>query len=278
MKTLTTVLESAVTPLYESLLDDFDDLEKASNSDIKASIIDFVKNNYKGIEKITLSDKINDDGKYVVDIKGYNIQLGQNIKKLTNDLFIFGTVEGDFKCAHCHSLISLEGAPQKIKGDFACYTCSKLKTLEGGPKEVGGNFVCDWCESLTSLKGGPKEVGKDFHCNYCDSLKSLEGAPQKVGCDFECVECSKLQSLKGAPKEVGGNFVCSYCPNLKSLEGAPSIVGQTFNCNGCHKLISLEGAPKQVHSFRCSSCKGKFQESDVRKYCKEVVKIICKGF
>ena len=244
--------------LYESLLDDFDDLEKKSNSDIKSSIIDFIRNNYSGIEKITISDKINDNGKYVVDIKGYDIDIQtssrQNIKKLTNDFFIFGIikgnfecgycnslktlegapkeVEGDFKCTHCHSLISLEGAPQNVGGDFACYTCSKLKSLKGAPQKVGGDFVCDWCESLISLEDSPKEVGKDFQCNYCDSLKSLEGAPQKVG--------------------------------------------QTFNCNSCKKLISLEGAPERVYSFRCSSCKGKFQESDVRKYCKEAVKIVAK--
>ena len=235
MKTLTTVLESAVTPLYESLLDDFDDLEKVSNSDIKSSIIDFVENNYKGVEKITISDNINDDGKYIVDIKGRDIQSGQNIKKLINNFFIFGTIKGNFKCINCHSLISLEGAPQKVEGNFVCHSCINLTSLEGAPQKVGGNFVCDWCESLTNLNGSPKEVGKNFNCNYCDSLKSLEGAPEKVGGNFECVECDRLQSLKGAPKEVGD-------------------------------------------SFRCSFCKGEFQESDVRKYCKKVVQIICKVF
>ena len=220
--------------LYESLLDDFEELEKASNNNIKSSIIDFVENNYKGVQRITISDKINDDGKYVVDIKGYTILTKQNIKKLTNDLFIFGTV----------------------RGNFSCYSCFNLISLEGGPKEVSG----------------------DFKCSHCHSLISLEGAPQKVGADFSCFTCSKLKTLEGGPKEVGGSFVCDRCESLTSLKGGPKEVGHIFNCNNCKELISLEGAPKLVYSFRCSSCKGKFQESDVRKYCKEVVKIICKEF
>jgi hypothetical protein len=51
--------------LYESLLDDFDDLEKKSNSDIKSSIINFIESNYSGIKKITIKDKITDNGKGV---------------------------------------------------------------------------------------------------------------------------------------------------------------------------------------------------------------------
>ena len=39
MKTLTAVLESAVTPLYESLLGDFDDLDNGQNTALRDEIL-----------------------------------------------------------------------------------------------------------------------------------------------------------------------------------------------------------------------------------------------
>ena len=48
MRTLTTVLEAAVTPLYESLLDDFDTLAAPlSAKAIKEQIKEFLKQTYK---------------------------------------------------------------------------------------------------------------------------------------------------------------------------------------------------------------------------------------
>ena len=166
------------------------------------------------------------------------------------------TVTGDFTCAHCTSLESLEGAPEKVGGDFICVDCDSLDSLEGAPEKVSGDFICAGCTSLESLEGAPKEVGEDFICDRCHSLKSLEGAPEKVGGDFNCYFCKSLKSLEGAPEKIGGDFICSGCTSLESLEGAPKEVGEDFICDRCHSLKSLEGAPKKVSGdFKCANCK-----------------------
>ena len=76
--------------------------------------------------------------------------------------FKFGRVDKNFSCYNCHSLTSLEGAPQEVGRDFSCYNC----------------------HSLTSLEGAPQKVGRDFDCRMCTSLKSLEDAPKKIGGRF----------------------------------------------------------------------------------------------
>ena len=121
--------------------------------------------------------------------------------------FKFGRVDGDFSCADCTSLTSLEGAPKKVGGTFSCYKCTSLTSLKGGPQEVGGSFSCADCTSLTSLEGSPQKVSGHFYCDVCPSLTSLKGAPQEVGGNFDCRECTSLTSHEGVPKKIGGRFI-----------------------------------------------------------------------
>ena len=55
--------------------------------------------------------------------------------------FKFGRVDGDFSCADCTSLTSLEGVPQKVGWDFWCSNCPSLKSLEDAPKKIGGEII-----------------------------------------------------------------------------------------------------------------------------------------
>ena len=66
-------------------------------------------------------------------------------KTKLNVLDISG-VTGNFNCANCDSLQSLEGAPENVKFSFYCYDCKSLKSLKGAPKEVGGIFNCEKCK------------------------------------------------------------------------------------------------------------------------------------
>ena len=66
----------------------------------------------------------------------------KNITSLTNGLFEFGVVDGDFECIGCKSLKTLEGGPKETFGYFSCDHCNSLKTLKDAPKEVRGNFYC----------------------------------------------------------------------------------------------------------------------------------------
>lgn len=127
-----------------SILGDLEDTLSIGDSKVPHIVIqNFLKNNFTG--KFKISEKPNKDGKYevtagVVGIKNYDIT------KLTNDLFIWKKVTGDFRIQFCNNLISIEGAPKEVKGDFVCMYCKSLESLEGAPKIVGGDFIAHTCK------------------------------------------------------------------------------------------------------------------------------------
>ena len=195
--------------LYESILDVEDNIDNMDES-IKDQIKQFLNNNFKNASRFKISEKPNKDGKFEVSVNG-NVEVkNKNIISLTNGIFIWTNIKGNFICEYCTSLTSLEGAPKEVGGDFDCEYCTSLISLKGAPKKVGGDFSCFSCHSLTSLEGAPEVVG-GFDCAYCKLLTSLEGAPKKVSGGFYCNNCNSLISLKGAPKKVSGNFACGSC-------------------------------------------------------------------
>ena len=178
---------------------------------IKDQIKQFLKDNFKGASSCKISSKPNTDGKYEVSCNGGITVIDKKITSLTNGMFIWTSVKGNFDCTWCESLTSLEGGPKEVGKCFDCSFCDSLTSLVGSPEKVGGDFKCCYCDSLTSLVGSPKEVGGLFSCNNCDSLKSLEGAPKEVGRGFDCRVCYSLTSLAGAPEKVGWDFYCCGC-------------------------------------------------------------------
>ena len=208
--------------LRESLLDD--DLVGKTDEMIKDEIEAFLKENYDYMDgTIKINNKPNKNSKYEVlstvdvTVKNYNIT------SLTNGMFIWVKVYGDFTISYCNYLESLEGAPKEVDGDFYCSSCQSLKSLKGAPEKVGRDFYCTNCQSLKSLEGSPKEVGGDFYCSSCQSLKSLKGAPKKVRGEFYCDYNNSLKSLDGAPKEVGRDFYCSNCDGQFTIEDVKKI-------------------------------------------------------
>lgn len=190
MKALTTVTESAVTPLYETILADFDEL--TSNSDPRKEVEQFLKQNVDEWNKIKISSKPNKDGYYEVSSRG-NVTFYNRVDapKLTNGLFIWTKVKGSFDCSYNYSLETLEGGPYEVGGSFNCGRCEKLTTLEGAPKIIGDDFECDWCKSLLSLKGAPEIIPGDFNCSYCESLRTLKYSPKEVKGNYFCAICGK---------------------------------------------------------------------------------------
>ena len=225
--------------ISESIFDIEDNIDNIDES-IKDQIKQFLNNNFKNASNCIISEKPNKYGKFEVLSTGDVVVKNKSITSLTNGLFIWTNIKGDFTCSNCNSLTSLEGAPKEVKGDFICSDCNSLKSLEGAPKEVRGDFNCFNCNLLISLEGAPEEVGGDFFCSNCTSLTSLKGAPKEVGGAFNCGYCTSLTSLKGASKEVGGYFSCEYCNSLKSLEGAPKEVGGGFYCIKCGYYFTQE--------------------------------------
>ena len=174
--------------IIESLLDDFDELDKDVQQNTKKIVIKFLIDNYilnggtisPDDKKIKISNKPNKDGKYVVDVDDGLIIKNRDIYTLTNNIFVFGKVKKYFSCAKCNNLTSLEGAPKEVGSHFSCNNCNNLTSLEGAPEKVKGAFDCSG-SNIISLKGSPKEVGGDFCCVSCPNLNTYEDAPQKVG-------------------------------------------------------------------------------------------------
>lgn len=161
-------MKNLIEYIEESLLDDVDDLSNELDSTLIESVKKWIRENFK-VPYLKISNEYNSDGKFVVNAKSVTIK-NTNIKSLTNDLFVWGTVN-DFDCSFCHVLPSLKGAPEKVKTDFDCSFCPALTSLDGAPKEVGGDFDCCKCRSLKTFDGAPKEVGGDFICSSCVNMK-----------------------------------------------------------------------------------------------------------
>ena len=157
-------LKHYINTTNESILDDEDVLLDPERD--KLIIESWIKDNYT----IKGHLKINDD--HTVDCSGDVTIKNTNIESLTNGLFRWG----------------------KIGGDFSCSWSKNLTSLEGAPKEVGGYFDCSDCENLRSLKGAPEKVGRDFDCSFCKNLRSLEGGPKVIGGNFDCTGCKNLKN------------------------------------------------------------------------------------
>ena len=264
--------------LIEGLADwDEGDFEKSikketSKTAIKKHITDWIVSNnlhrtYKN--RITINT---DSIPWVVDYRGA-FNLSYNSEALTNGLFEWGTVDGDFKCIG-PKITSFAGGPKKILGDLILggniisidneieyvsgsfrWGYSDTKSLKGCPKYVGKRFFCCDCPKLETLEGAPETVKGDFYCSNCINLKSLKGAPEEVGATFDCYGCKSLKDLTGAPKRVGWDFSCLNCINLKSLKGAPEYVHFDFNCSGT-SIKTLEGGPEEARAhYICVGCK-----------------------
>ena len=105
--------------IIESILDIEDNIDNMDES-IREEIKHFLKDNFKTNSTYQISKKPNTDGKFEVSSNGYIEVKNEDITSLTNGLFIWTNIKGNFICSDCTSLISLEGAPKEVGGDFYC--------------------------------------------------------------------------------------------------------------------------------------------------------------
>ena len=192
--------------LYESLLDDEDELVNDNTPLIER----FLNDNYKIDGTYTIKNGVVDvDGSITVR---YEAQ--RRLKHLTNGTFKFGLVTKTFSCSECKSLLSLEGAPEKVNGNFYCSYCPKLTSLEGAPHEVGLDFSAMECYNLKTLKGLSKKVNGSVYCTYNRVLEEINTDCDIVGGDFSVKKCKNLKSLKGLPKIIKGYFAGPATSNI----------------------------------------------------------------
>ena len=155
--------------LYESIFDVDDNI-----TDVDKGIVDNFLKKYltKESYKNCVIRPKNNDGKY--EVSGMNVHYNDDAMSLTNDLFVWVEISGDFCCNGCRSLKSLKGCPKVSGWDFECCGCDSLTSLEGAPEEVKGYFDCSDCKSLKSLKGAPKLVRRNFYCEDNDGRFTVD--------------------------------------------------------------------------------------------------------
>ena len=169
--------------LYESLLDDFEEL--ASKQD-KGIAVDWCEKNFQGKYKIKVSKK---DGSIKL--------VGDVVLKDYKEDFIpikIAGMQGDFKIEKCPNLTSFDGLFadfMTIEGDFSINNCEKLASLKGCPMIVHGSFSLTGNTSLYSLEGAPEIVhgttyvmknGKKFKEN---TIKQYIKMPTRIVCSIE---------------------------------------------------------------------------------------------
>ena len=110
--------------MYEGLLKGQQSTLDSGEESVYALIEEFLKENYLG--KWIISDKPNKDGLYEVSSNESVKVTNMKITSLTNDLFIWTIVKGNFSFSYCNSLKTLKGAPEIVKGDFSCSGCNGL--------------------------------------------------------------------------------------------------------------------------------------------------------
>ena len=169
--------------LYESLLDDFDDLANAQD---KAILNEWCKEHLKGKYKVTILKKTG-----VLRLRGNVI-----IKDAPDEMLPIkiGLLEGSLSIEKCPNLTTLEGLFEEfmtVKGNLTINNCPKLTSLKGCPFVVDGTFSLTGNTSLKSLEGAPEIVhgptyimknGKKFNE---DTIKKYIKLPQRIVCSVE---------------------------------------------------------------------------------------------
>ena len=144
----------------ESVWDIEDNIEDDNEESILNNIKKFIEDNCINIKlnrcKIVFDKK---KDKYIVNCDQH-VYLSPNTEQLTNGMFEWGVVEGDFDCTSCPELESLEGAPKKVGRHLNCSGCPKLTSLKGAPEYVGGDFNYAECPKLKSTKDIGKVKGR----------------------------------------------------------------------------------------------------------------------
>lgn len=161
--------------ILESILSDAENIMSTGDNDVKRyEVIKFLEDNYatRGGKEFSISAKPNKNGLFEVSYDGDVYITNRELNKLTNDLFMFKTVNF-FSCAWT-KINSLEGAP--IECNTLDCSGSLITDLIGCPKKIH-KLNCTQCGRLKTLKGCSKNV-RELVLAYCYNLKSLNGVPR----------------------------------------------------------------------------------------------------
>lgn len=225
-------MKSLYTFITEGVLSDIDDT--ISNGTTYVDVENWLNEHYNinGTYDINVLKNdciVNVDGDVRMKITrgGYD--------SLTNGMFRFGTVNGNFD-ANYQNLKDLKGSPRIVTGKFNIKDNNKLFTCEGGPDKVFSIVLGHTC---ISLEGMPQEVESFIMCTN-SNLKTLKGCGKANHYDFS--ESPVLESLEGIP---AGECVINLngCKSLKSLKGLENVRPEKLMLTSCKGLKTLDGIP-----------------------------------
>ena len=131
--------------LYESILDNTENVIKSGNANIKKVIKQFLDTNYNIVTnngKFIISAKPDKDGLYNVSTNGSVYMIHNGLEELTNGLFKFTIIRGSFDISGSKNLKTLKNGPISVIGGFNISRCTSLESLEYCPRNVAGDFTC----------------------------------------------------------------------------------------------------------------------------------------
>lgn len=229
------IMKSSTTSLYESLLDDEEDL--INNNSIEEHLLKkwFEENVQPDTGMFGKDLVINIDNRDVTVIG--NIMMGEkcdfrapilkkfNFKKLEGSLHLFSIPKK-----------KIFWLPQEVTGEVYINACG----FEELPKLIDVNHVeISYCHKLKTLKGLPDKIDT-LHISCCNKFESLEGCPKEINKSLTISYCDKLMSVDSFPKKVSYFSVHNWHDNiLRKLEksfrdqGYFNRVTRKYNFTNC---------------------------------------------
>ena len=192
--------------IYESIFDVDNNVD-----DVDVTVIEkFLSENYG--PGFTISDRPNKDGKYEVTYRWGVALKNRNIKSLTNGMFVFTEINGDFEIKNADQIEDLTGSPNIVRGCLAVYNCKNLKSLKGISECVGKLYI-DTCPKLKSIDYIPETIYGmvDYHSSECSEYDDIYIE--------ECPSLETIPAIKNYKKRLALRLF--DCP-AKSLKDIPN--------------------------------------------------------
>ena len=254
MKSLKNYIKDYVNENYlnESIWDIDNNIE---DNNEEFAIRNFIDTNYECKGELKISKE---GDTYYVDCVDDVIVKNKKLTSLTDGLFKWNYVDGEFDCSYC-LIETLEGAPEEVYGSINCSGCKKLISLKGAPESVQ-SFDCSGT-SIKSLDYAPLRT-MEFYCSNCDKLEDISWIYNHGGYvdgQFQCCNNKKLKSISHLPEKnayEGYVIDLSNNINLRSLDGCPDAA-VALNLAGCKSLKDLQYIPQRISFYlNLSNCKG----------------------
>ena len=112
-------------------------IERVKDELPKELVISFIKDNYHIDGSLEIHGNYNGYGKFVVDCDGDVVLKNKELTSLTDELFVWGCVDGDFDCS-CSNIECLYGAP-----GYVLNGSSKWVEISGSNETESIKYSCE---------------------------------------------------------------------------------------------------------------------------------------